>query len=169
MNKQSQGFTLVELVVVMAIAGIAMTIAVPSYNQFVLNNRMTAQANEFLAGLNFARGEAAKRNATVSACRSSNSTSCAASGGWDQGYIIFVDTGSVGTWNAGDTILQVQQKFAGKSALTSATLNSVSFLPSGQVTTAGTFSLCSGAYGISGRSITISSVGRPVVTSTAPC
>ncbi len=81
-----EGFTLIELMVTLAVAAIMLTIAVPSFQEFIGSNRLTSEANGFLTSLNLARSEAIKGNVRVTLCVSSNGTSCAASGGWELGY-----------------------------------------------------------------------------------
>lgn len=59
--KKRRGYTLVELVCVLCIAGVLMSIALPSFGTFSRNERRTAVANELLATLLVARSEALKR------------------------------------------------------------------------------------------------------------
>src|SRR3569832_2414901 len=54
----SRGFTLVELLVTISIATILVTLAVPSFSDFVKNNRMITLTNDFVTALNVARSEA---------------------------------------------------------------------------------------------------------------
>ncbi len=79
------GFTIIELMITVAVASLLMAIAVPSFNQMVVSGRLTAQSNEFVAALSLARSEAIKRNASVTLCRanSATATDCStASGTW---------------------------------------------------------------------------------------
>lgn len=55
-NKRA--FTLVELMVVVALLAVIASVAVPSFTQFLINNRLQAQADEFAFFLQYARGEA---------------------------------------------------------------------------------------------------------------
>lgn len=64
-----RGFTIVELLVTVTLAAILLSIAVPSFRQLMVSNRLTAQANEIVAAINFARSEAVKRNGNVTFCR----------------------------------------------------------------------------------------------------
>lgn len=66
------GFTLVELVVTLAVAGVLIGIAVPSYNRMIAANRLSTAANAFVASLNSTRLEAVRRNRPTQFC--SNST-----------------------------------------------------------------------------------------------
>ena len=69
MNRKA-GFTLIELIITVALAAIIVTIGIPSFRTAILNNSRTAQVNEFVGVLNLARSEAAKRGLRVTICRS---------------------------------------------------------------------------------------------------
>lgn len=61
----NRGFTLIELIVAIAVAAILLTVAVPSLTNLIRNNRVTGQANELVAIVNFARNEAIRRNDSI--------------------------------------------------------------------------------------------------------
>ncbi len=64
---KQQGFTLIELMVIVALVAILASVAVPNFTQFVRNNRVTTQADEIHRFLQYARGEAVvqRRNQQV--------------------------------------------------------------------------------------------------------
>jgi len=64
------GFTLIELMVTIAVAAVLLSIAVPSFRDMLERNRVSAQTNEVLGGLQMARSEAIRRNATHRFCSS---------------------------------------------------------------------------------------------------
>lgn len=74
------GFSIIELMVTLSVAGVLLAIAVPSFTQLAVNSRLTTQTNDVVAALNLARSEAIKRNTNVSFCRVSSETAvnCAA-------------------------------------------------------------------------------------------
>src|SRR2546425_10294753 len=81
--KTSLGFSLIELVTALAVLAILATVALPSYQNFVLTQRVRGASYDLMTSLVFARSEAIKRNASVSMTQ--------AAGGWAQGW-----TGSAG-------------------------------------------------------------------------
>lgn len=92
----SLGFTLVELMVTVAVAAILMAIATPSLTSIINSNRLTSAANEMVATLQFARVEAVRQNRSVRVCASGNGTSCGGTGSW-----LVVD--------ANDTVLRISE------------------------------------------------------------
>lgn len=93
MISRHSGFTIIELMITIAIVAVLATIAAPSLRDLVKNSRMTSLANEFMTDLNVARGEAVKRGVRMAICPSSNGTSCTSSTGWKDGWVVFSDGG----------------------------------------------------------------------------
>ncbi|WP_215395794.1 GspH/FimT family pseudopilin [Rheinheimera oceanensis] len=87
--KLQYGFTLVELMVTVAVLAIVMAVAVPSFTNLINSNRLTAQANEMLAALILARTEAIKRNESIVFCHSTDGERCSVppAAGW-QGWLV---------------------------------------------------------------------------------
>ena len=65
-SKRQSGFTIIELIVVVAILGIILAIATPSFQQMIANQRISSTTSTLQSALMLARSEALKRNANVS-------------------------------------------------------------------------------------------------------
>lgn len=186
MKNLDRGFTLVELMVTLTIIGMLLMVGVPSFISTIQNNRISSQANSFLASLNFARSEAVKRGIRVTICTVNNNdfTKCDSSGSWNQGWIVFVDSSngflsspSTYTPESG-SILRVHQSLGGSTLVGNANVNDyISFVSTGMsqqasgAFQAGVLLLCppSSAVGMMGRSIVINSVGRATISQTSSC
>lgn len=167
---RQSGFTLLELMITVAIAAILLAVAIPSFQSVMASNRITSQTNNFVADLALARSEALKRGIAVSACSSTDITaatpSCAGSGTWTTGWIVFTDsTGTAGTRDGTDTVLRVGDTLRGGVTLVQSANNFVRYRPSGAVTAQNTFTLC--RTGATGRTISISATGRVSTQNTA--
>ncbi len=64
-RNRARGFTLVEMLIVVSLVAILGAIAVPSFRNLLLNQRLASTASDFVAGLSLARTEAMKRSQKV--------------------------------------------------------------------------------------------------------
>jgi type IV fimbrial biogenesis protein FimT len=98
-KKHTAGFTLVEFMVVLAIAAILFSMAVPSFRALIRNMQVTTVVNDFFSALNLARSEAIKRGTRVTL------GTVKADSGWEDGWVVFVHNNSTTVPDAGDEII----------------------------------------------------------------
>jgi type IV fimbrial biogenesis protein FimT len=91
MRGYKKGFTIIELMVTLAVLAIVLGIAIPSFNSQIQRNGSLGLGEEFISALNFARTEAIKRRAPVSICASNADVDACDGTDWSNGWIIFVD------------------------------------------------------------------------------
>ena len=111
MRRQGAGFSITELMVVVAIVAILLGIGIPSYRYITNSYRMSAEVNGLLGDLQYARAEAIKEGQTVTACVSNTGTSCTGETDWATGWVVFSDPTAGQTVTAG--VLRVQKGFTG--------------------------------------------------------
>lgn len=99
-----RGFTLVELLVVMALVAVLASLAVPSLQGFVSSRAVSARADELASALRLARSEALKRGGAVSVCAAASplasEPSCSGASDWAKGWLVFTDGNLNGTVDA---------------------------------------------------------------------
>jgi len=181
-SNRSAGFTLLELIITIALLAIVLGLGVPSMLAAIQNTRITAQANELVTAFQLARSEAIKRGQPVSICGSNTAGGAVAptcsNDAWSQGWIVFVDnqapgSGTTGYTTAATDLLRVWPPPSGQAAIAGAGIpNFVRYMPQGNVD-AGvsglalpvTFSMaiphCTGQQG---RDIDLAATGRVTVT-----
>jgi type IV fimbrial biogenesis protein FimT len=93
MKRRNRGFTLMELMVTLAVAAAIFGLGVPAFREFGRNGRLTGAANEMLVTLMTARNEAVRRQVRTSFCPSETPDADLAicDGEATQGYIAFID------------------------------------------------------------------------------
>ena len=104
-----EGFTLPELLIGLAIAALLTVLALPAYHDWIADYQVLNQAQLLAGTMNIARSEAVKRGRRVNLCKSADRRQCVASGGWEAGYVVYVDTDRDGAVDAGDAALRVQE------------------------------------------------------------
>jgi len=167
--KQS-GVTLLELMVVLAIAAILLTMAIPGFTSLARSSRLSSATNEMLSFLHLARSEAIKRKVRAVMCPSATGSSCAQDGGWHQGWVLFHDVNGNAALDAGDVVIMSRSglpeglRLTGKQPVS----RYISYTPEGaaKLTSgafqAGTLTVCEPSPSpVSARQIVISRTGRP--------
>jgi type IV fimbrial biogenesis protein FimT len=166
-HRHARGFTAVELIMVMAVVGILMSIAVPSFRTFMQNTRLTTQANTLVYALNLARSSAVKLDKAVQVCASSDGASCNGAA-WDQGWIVGYPAAANCAAGAAPTTLLGVSPQLGSGNHANEKVNgalTVCYLANGQTNngiggTTYQFSFCDNRGAASGQDVEINFTGR---------
>jgi type IV fimbrial biogenesis protein FimT len=147
---EAPGFTLVEVMIAIALASLLLVVAIPSFRTMLLNNRMLSHANSLVGALNLARSEAVKRSGDVSVCRRDGSD-------WQQGWRVL--TGGDCAIDTGEIELSVEYEFEGLQQV-SGTANSLTFSGNGIPSTTLLFTLCDERGAANARAVYVNAVGQ---------
>ena len=170
--KKTSGYTLLELMITLALVATIFAFGIPSMNTFIQNDRLVTQINTLIGHLSYARSEAVKRSQQVSVCVSSNATSCTGGNNWENGWIVYVDLDADGNFTAGEDVLRAQQQLEGENTLSPGAIGTqVTYDYRGFVDAAslGTFSLCDDRGAAYGKAVSISVTGRVRSGGTVSC
>lgn len=164
--------TLIELLVAIAVMAVLVAVAAPNFSDTIKRNRVQSQLRELVGTLAMARSEAVSRSRRVTVCASSDGATCTG-GAWREGWLVFVDSGTEGSKDAGDQILKVHDGIGANSLkvidntnVTPASLNYVSFDRSGFTNQRITWSICDKDNDVSfARAVLMERTGSAVLSS----
>lgn len=168
-RRSVQGFTMAELLIAMAISGILLMVAVPSFQEAALSSQLRAASNNLLVASVAARSEAIKRNAVVELCPSADGSTCG--GSWEAGWIVSClssDNIICGAGGANRLVLHAESSAGpGIRVIAQGGATSLSFQPSGAAATAQTFKICrEHPLGAQERVLVLTGTGRGSVKRT---
>ncbi len=174
-----RGFTLVELVVTVALVAILTSLAIPSFTEVLRQWRRDSATRELSTSLQLARSEAVKSSRSLVVCPSTDGTACAASTEWSTGWVVFVDDGAGTlanannqTVDANERVLKVVSAQSGIETLASTGgVQFLEFLPNGilnQGMTTFTVTPSGATDATKVDRVAVSRVGRTTVTTELP-
>lgn len=106
-GNRTQGFTLVELMVVMAIAALLLFVAVPNFRDTAARASIRSGMQDLAADISFARSAAVTRSQPVSLCASDDQyTPRVCNGAWRSGWLAFYDADEDGVLDAGEEVIR---------------------------------------------------------------
>lgn len=168
------GFTLLEVLLVFSVLGILMAVAVPTVSQLRQNHQLQAKAEAFLSSLVLARSEALRRQQRVTVCATAlgefdgEDVLCEVGGGWQQGWLVFVDSNNNASRDLDEVLIEHQLAMpSGTRLLVTNTVKSYYSYGSegrsvsvGGAFMAGTWRFCSDTL-THGWQVVSNAVGRP--------
>ena len=168
-GRPARGFTLIELLVAAAVAAVVLGLAVPRFSRFVTEVRVSGAAAEIRGALHTARAMAVARGSVVTLCKSADGSTCATSGDWDQGWMLFADPANIGVLDASaEAPIRIWSKpLEGVRVWGNRYVsNYVSYRPWGEARLAsdalqmGRIWVCPRRSGVEGRELVVSRTGR---------
>jgi type IV fimbrial biogenesis protein FimT len=165
--RRARGFSAIELIMVMAVVGILLAIAVPSFRSFVQNSRLSTQANTLVYALNLARTSAIQLDTTVEVCASADGLTCNTAN-WANGWIVCYPVAScAGGGPPAPTVLNASPKLGNGNTVTEQVTGAaaVPYLSNGQTNngiggTTYRFVFCDNRGAASGQDVEINFTGR---------
>lgn len=149
-RRRAQGFTLIELVTAITMMAILAGLALPSFREFVANQRLRSASFDLMAALTLARSEAVTRNVNVSLAKATAGTA------WDKGWHVL----AAGTTQP----IQNQEALKNLTITDSAALDSITYGKDGRALTTSTrFTIAPSTTisGVSSRCVSIGLSGVP--------
>lgn len=169
--KKQTGFTILELMTTVAIAGVLLVVAIPSYQTMVKNNCMTTDVNSLVTSLQQARSEAVKRHTNVTLTAGGT----IAANEWGTGWTVTIQED-----RNNNAVLDPGEDYNGNGTIDNAALvrtvtltcsattidelgDTTAFIygSNGAVDKVGTFNVCDDRTGEKGKQLSLSTTGRP--------
>lgn len=163
MRRRNAGFTLIELMVTVSVAGILAGIAVPSFGTLMERQRTSAAISSLTTHMGLARMAAITRNRRAVLCPSTDGRHCEQGTDWSRGWMLFVDDDGNRQPDAGDDILRVDLQPTSRHlrVVSTAGRQQLRYLPDGRSPGSNlTISICNKAGELLGR-VVVNNMGRP--------
>lgn len=160
-----RGFTLLELIMVIAIVGTLSAMAIPTLGSLVRDQRIKSAVSDINSSIIYARSEAIKRNQNVAMCaKNADGSGCGNTTNWGVGWIVFLDADGNGYPGAATDYLKKQDAITGVTV--TGTGGNLSYQRDGRLAAALAADFVVSATGSTSRCVAVSVSGRPTIKPT---
>ena len=169
--RRNSGFTLIELMIAIALVAILLATAVPALEDFTNDARQTGAINDFVAAIHLARNTAITTNSRVTMCASASGTNCELTA-WENGWIVFGDLNANGSLDVGERIVSASSAVEGLDIQSGEFPASLMYRPNGRAMTnaltgnSGEFAVCDFRGAEHAKVILVELSGRPRMSET---
>ncbi|MDX2368647.1 MAG: GspH/FimT family pseudopilin [Colwellia sp.] len=156
------GFTIIELMIGLAVLGIITAIAMPSLNQFLVNMRIDNEISQIHRLVLSARNSAINMERNVTLCPLNATNTCTNTWGGELSVFIDLDNDNIYEPANNEMLLKVKSAIQNNDTLTYAGFSRITFAPTGQLSAAlnSTFIYCPQGFNDLGRAVLLSTSGR---------
>ena len=107
MYRKEEGFSLIELMVIVSVLALTLGLAIPAFSDMLSNSRMSTTVNDLVTSLHAARSEAITRHAAVILCPANAAgTNCQAGSDLKAGWLVFIDNDNNASVDASEPVVQ---------------------------------------------------------------
>ncbi len=169
--RRDSGFTLIELMIAIALVAILLATAVPALDDFTNDARQTGAINDFISAVHLARNTAITTNSRVTMCASASGANCEFTS-WDSGWIVFGDLNSNSSVDAGETVVSASAAAEGLNIQSGEFPVALMYRPNGRAMTnaltgnSGEFTVCDFRGNEHAKVILVELSGRPRMSKT---
>ncbi|WP_028867316.1 GspH/FimT family pseudopilin [Psychromonas arctica] len=157
-HKKDQGFTLVELIITIAIAAILLSIVVPSFANLIESSKTRATRDALVSSIYSGKEKAQSEGFFVYLCPTSDGSTCTSVTDWGSDWLVYEDKDASATLDLsnGDIIVT---HLTSKTNSIKSNVAQIRFAPTGHAT-ANTFQICSNLDNSVVYQIQLSVMGR---------
>jgi len=161
-NKRQNGFTLLELIITLAVIAILSVTLSSVSASFISSNKVSAAVNKIASDMSYARTEAISRNQNVELCKTLDGITCSRTNQWEKGWMIFVDENRNRRREANEERLKHQPAVGTVNITYRGTGSShyIRFRSDGATGVNGTFAFCADSIGDNKKALILFRTGR---------
>lgn len=163
--RKSRGFTLIEVLIVIAIVAVIASFGIPQFNSLMQNGRLSTQVNELQGLMQLARSEAATNRVVTRICGSTDQTTCNTNN-WEGGAILFRDRDNNGSASAAE-LVRVMPAVTNGNTIRGVT-GAISFLADGTLASTAMLRICDTRGADSSRQIRLNTAGQSRISKGNP-
>ena len=168
MHARDHGYSLLELMMTIAVAAVILTLGLPSFSALKARNAQRVEINALFHAVHLARKGSIMRKQVVSLCPTADGATCNPGHDWSGGFLIFENRDRDTPPELDDGEIVLHRHIASRSVKITANRRGFTLRATFLRATNGTLVVCDRAGRVPPRALVISYTGRPRVAEKTP-